>query len=73
MMLRDAEAGGRCSVKTYGDRCASVERVGACVACRDPRVNFRVADAQKLPVADASFERPAAGLVINLYPIRKSD
>jgi len=42
-------------------------------ACRDPRVNFRVADAQKLPVADASFERPAAGLVINLYPIRKSD
>ena len=30
-MLRDAEAGDRCSVKTYGDRCASVERVGACV------------------------------------------
>jgi methyltransferase family protein len=38
--------------------------VGAC----DRRTTFQVGDAQKLPIADASFDATVAGLVINFIP-----
>jgi SAM-dependent methyltransferase len=34
----------------------------------DPRATFRVGEAQKLPVADGSFDATVAGLVINFVP-----
>ncbi len=38
----------------------------------DPRVSFRVGEAQGLPVDDASFDPVVSGLVLNFVPNRRA-
>src|SRR3954454_5701263 len=48
---------------------AQIELAAARIA--DTRVEFRMADAQALPFADASFDAVTAALVVNFVPDRK--